>query len=66
MAKKVLIGKGFKPARDYYVGKVGRDRSALWTEDDGFSGTSQVSKSFEDGPPNGYKLIDTGLLDADF
>jgi hypothetical protein len=40
LAKKVLVGKNFKPARDYYVGKVGRDRSSIWTEDDGYSGTS--------------------------
>lgn len=35
MAKKVLVGRGFRPAREYYVGRVGRDRSAFLTEDDG-------------------------------
>lgn len=40
MAKKVLVGKGFKPARDYYVGRVSRDRNAFLSEDNGFNNTS--------------------------
>jgi hypothetical protein len=33
IAKKVLIGKDFKPSSDKYIGKIGRDRSAMLTED---------------------------------
>ena len=33
MAKKVLVGKDFKPANDYYMGKIGRDRNAFLSED---------------------------------
>lgn len=67
IAKKALIGKSFKPAKDYYVGRVGRDRCAFLSEDEAVSTlAAPVSKSFEDGPPNGYKLIDDGLLDANY
>jgi len=27
MAKKVLIAKDFKPAKDNYIGKIGRERN---------------------------------------
>ena len=67
MAKKALIGKQFKPGKDYYVGRVGRERSQFLTEDDGNSiSLTTTSKSFEDGPPNGYSLIDDGILGSNY
>jgi len=50
-AKKLLLGKDFKPAQDKYIGRIGRDKSAFLTEDQNIS-----------GPPTGYPLIDNGLL----
>lgn len=33
MGKKVLIGKDFKPAKNNYIGKIGRERNQFLTED---------------------------------
>jgi hypothetical protein len=55
VGKKALIGKNFKPKRDQYIGKVGKDRSAFLTEDP----RSSIV-------PSGYPLLDNGLLDENF
>jgi hypothetical protein len=57
IAKKLLIGKDFKPDQDRYIGKIGRDRSSFLTED---------SKQLVAGPPTGYSLFDNGLLSHSF
>ena len=57
IAKKLLIGKNFKPENDKYIGKIGRDRCAFLTED---------SKQLIQVPPSGYSLIDNGLLSSNF
>lgn len=66
MAKKVLIGKHFRPAHDHYVGKIGRDRNAFLEEDHGRPLYGHISKSFECGPPQGYGLLDRGILNKNF
>jgi hypothetical protein len=66
MAKKVLVGKDFKPAFDLYAGKIGRDRCSFLNEDEGRPKSPHVSKTFECGPPIGYKLIDDGILSMNY
>ena len=56
IAKKLLVGKDFKPSNDKYIGRIGRDRSAFLTED---------SKIIS-GPPTGYQMIDNGLLSHNY
>ena len=55
VGKKALIGKNFKPKRDQYIGKVGKDRSSFLTENPRSATT-----------PSGYPLLDNGLLDENF
>lgn len=66
MAKKVLVGKDFKPAHDYYIGRIGRDRSAFLYKDEGRPIYPHLGKTFECGPPLGYQLIDNGILEANY
>lgn len=54
MHKKVLIGKDFKPRYEVNLGRIGRDRSSLLTEDTG--------TSWKQGPPRGYSMIENGVL----
>lgn len=66
MAKKALIGYDFKPAHDHYIGRIGRDRSAFLSEDLGRPRAPHVSKTFDCGPPIGYKLTDDGILSTNY
>lgn len=50
-AKKILLGKDFKPGNDKYIGRIGKDRSAFLTEDQN-----------SNGPLQGYPLTDSGLI----
>jgi hypothetical protein len=50
-AKKLLVGKDFKPDSDKYIGRIGKDKCSFLTEDQNIS-----------GPPTGYPLIDNGLM----
>ena len=50
-AKKLLVGKDFKPDSDKYIGRIGKDKSSFLTEDQNMN-----------GPPTGYPLIDNGLM----
>lgn len=62
LAKKVLIGQDFKPRRNVHIGRVGRERSSFLTQD----GHKQGQTRFDQGPPNGYQLIDNGILSSDY
>lgn len=54
MHKKLLLGKDFKPKFEIHLGRIGRDRSSLLTEDS--------STSWKNGPPRGYPLFDNGII----
>jgi hypothetical protein len=53
LAKKVMIGSHFKPRRNIYVGKVGKDRSGFLSQD------GQIKF-------DGYHIIDNGILTSNF
>ncbi len=54
MHKKILLGKNFKSKFEINLGRVGRDRSSLLSED--------VAGSWKNGPPSGYKLFEEGVI----
>lgn len=54
MLKKALIGNYFKPKMEIHLGRIGRDRSSFLELDS--------SKSYKNGPPTGYSLIDDGII----
>lgn len=54
MAKKVLIGKHFKPAKDYDLGKVTREYAGILSEDNPKCCKLSISNNFDKGPPTGY------------
>lgn len=66
LAKKILIGKHFKPAKNYDIGKVTREFAEILSEDNPKSCKLSLSNSFDKGPPTGYKLIDEGILNSNY
>ena len=60
-----MIGKDFKPKKDINIGRVGRDRSSLLKLDSQITKGSRM-QPFNAGPPQGYELIEKGLLDHNY
>ena len=54
-AKKVLMGKDFKPKKDSYIGRIGKDKSPFVMQE-------ERNTKMDSGPMTGLKLIDDGLL----
>lgn len=55
MHKKALIGSTFKPRSEvHHLGRVGRDQTSFLELDS--------VKSFKNGPPTGYHLIEHGIM----
>jgi hypothetical protein len=61
-----MIGSDFKPGKDSYIGRVGRDRSCLLTEDGKNDLGLSNHQKFNQGPPSGYELIDRGILNSNY
>lgn len=54
--KKALLGNKFKPRFEINLGRVGKDRSSFLLSEPGYN----LQNS---GLPNGYNLIERGILD---
>lgn len=54
MHKKALLGNTFKPKQEIHLGRVGRDKTSFLDLDS--------AKSYKNGPPTGYNLIDNGII----
>jgi hypothetical protein len=49
------MGKDFKPKKDSYIGRIGKDKSPFVMQE-------ERNTKMDSGPMTGLKLIDDGLL----